>query len=308
MKRFKNILCYFNKKDDKVALRMAFHLAKENQAKLTLIDIADHLPPECDYEVPSTDKRKSTPPLHCQEYLDMVIKPYQNQGVPIKTQIVKGIPIIKLVKAVKKSRYDLVVTSTIGLPLRGLFWDSMALKLIRKCPVPVWIIRSQAGKTFKHILAAVDLAEDKKTKALNKKIMEMASSLALMHQGHLTVVHGWQAERELNLITWHSPIDKDEYKRIKTEMKKAKTEQLHELVKLYHRKGLTITAKLVENKGALAIVDTAEEIKADLTVMGTVHRTGIAGLLMGSTAEEALPLLKSSLLAIKPEGFQSPIV
>ncbi len=306
MKRFKNILCYYNKKDDKVALATAFNLAKKNGSKLTVIDIADHLPPECEGQDLTPDK--NMPHLHCKEYLDMVVKPYQDQGVPIKTQIIKGIPIVKLVKAIQKAHYDLVVTSTIGIPLKGIFWDSMALKLIRKCPVPVWIIPAQAGKSFKHIVAAVDLGDDKKTKALNKKILELASSLALMHQGHLTVVHGWLAERELNLITWHTPIDKVEYERVKSEMKKSKADQLHELVKPYHQEGLTITTKLVENKGALAIVDTAEELKADLTVMGTVHRTGIAGFLMGSTAEEALPLLKCSLLAIKPESFKSPIV
>ena len=45
----------------------------------------------------------------------------------------------------------------------------------------------------------------------------------------------------------------------------------------------------------------------DLVVMGTVARTGIAGLLMGNTAERLLQRLVCSVLAVKPEGFVSPI-
>ncbi|MGM0858940.1 MAG: universal stress protein [Pseudomonadota bacterium] len=51
----------------------------------------------------------------------------------------------------------------------------------------------------------------------------------------------------------------------------------------------------------------AETIKADLVVMGTVARTGIAGVIMGNTAEAVLSQLNCSVLAIKPDGFESPV-
>jgi nucleotide-binding universal stress UspA family protein len=45
----------------------------------------------------------------------------------------------------------------------------------------------------------------------------------------------------------------------------------------------------------------------DLVVMGTVARTGIAGLLIGNTAERLLQRLITSVLAVKPDGFVSPV-
>jgi nucleotide-binding universal stress UspA family protein len=45
----------------------------------------------------------------------------------------------------------------------------------------------------------------------------------------------------------------------------------------------------------------------DLVVMGTVARSGIAGLLMGNTAERVLRKLPGSVLAVKPDGFVSPV-
>jgi len=40
--------------------------------------------------------------------------------------------------------------------------------------------------------------------------------------------------------------------------------------------------------------------------MGTVCRTGIAGFLIGNTAENVLNDVDCSVLTVKPEGFASP--
>jgi len=41
--------------------------------------------------------------------------------------------------------------------------------------------------------------------------------------------------------------------------------------------------------------------------MGTIGRSGLAGLLIGSTAEKLIDRVNCSILAIKPANFQSPI-
>ncbi|MGE3600210.1 MAG: universal stress protein, partial [Dehalococcoidia bacterium] len=45
----------------------------------------------------------------------------------------------------------------------------------------------------------------------------------------------------------------------------------------------------------------------DLVVMGTVARAGIAGMLLGNTAERILRKLPCSVLTVKPDGFTSPV-
>jgi nucleotide-binding universal stress UspA family protein len=45
----------------------------------------------------------------------------------------------------------------------------------------------------------------------------------------------------------------------------------------------------------------------DLLVIGTVRRTHLLGLLIGSTAERALSAVECSVLALKPDGFVSPV-
>ena len=41
--------------------------------------------------------------------------------------------------------------------------------------------------------------------------------------------------------------------------------------------------------------------------MGTVARTGIPGLLIGNTAESVLSQVGCSVIAVKPDGFVSPV-
>src|SRR5690606_35628255 len=45
----------------------------------------------------------------------------------------------------------------------------------------------------------------------------------------------------------------------------------------------------------------------DILVMGTVARTGISGFVIGNTAENIVQKLGCSLLALKPNGFISPV-
>jgi universal stress protein E len=55
------------------------------------------------------------------------------------------------------------------------------------------------------------------------------------------------------------------------------------------------------------ILACVDEVDPDLVVMGTVSRTGVPGLLIGNTAEKLLDRLDCSLLAVKPQGFRSPV-
>jgi nucleotide-binding universal stress UspA family protein len=64
---------------------------------------------------------------------------------------------------------------------------------------------------------------------------------------------------------------------------------------------------LIQGEAGDVIPQLTREKNIDLLVMGTVARTGIAGFLVGNTAENIISRLNCSLLAVKPEGFICPI-
>ena len=57
----------------------------------------------------------------------------------------------------------------------------------------------------------------------------------------------------------------------------------------------------------IVIPATAEILDAELVVIGCLGRVGISAALIGNTAEQVIDSLNCDVLAIKPEGFASPI-
>ena len=51
----------------------------------------------------------------------------------------------------------------------------------------------------------------------------------------------------------------------------------------------------------------AKRKRIELLVMGTVTRAGVAGFIMGNTAEWVLTQVDCSVLTTKPAGFVSPV-
>jgi len=60
----------------------------------------------------------------------------------------------------------------------------------------------------------------------------------------------------------------------------------------------------VEGRAATMLVRQAEESQADLIVIGTHGRSGLAHLLLGSVAEEVVGTAPCPVLTIRPDAFQ----
>jgi len=55
------------------------------------------------------------------------------------------------------------------------------------------------------------------------------------------------------------------------------------------------------------IPELAEQLDAELVVLGTVGRTGFSAALIGNTAEHVIDSVNCDLLAVKPDGYKSPL-
>lgn len=68
--------------------------------------------------------------------------------------------------------------------------------------------------------------------------------------------------------------------------------------------GVEVTAELTEGPPADSIAAFAEEVDADVIVMGTHGHTGIAHVLLGSVAERTLRLAKCPVLTVRTPSSQ----
>jgi universal stress protein E len=143
----------------------------------------------------------------------------------------------------------------------------------------------------------------------------MATSLALSEFAELHFVHAWMifGESMLKLKRYGGLNEEvnEWVKEQKTEIETRRDEFRVKFDKLLGEKGsdyLQPELHFINGDATEVIPKLAAEKNIDLVIMGTIARTGIPGFFMGNTSENILNQLNCSVIAIKPQGFVSPVV
>ena len=163
--------------------------------------------------------------------------------------------------------------------------------------------RQARRKKSIRVLAAVNPTETHPSaRDLDKTVLEMASSLARMYDGRLDIVHVWkQAPRS-------GRVHRNVVVKWNAELFQAAEERVTEMLEPFDFSDLGPRIHLPGGPIGLRIVEVSEERKVDVVVMGTLSRSGLQGMFMGNTAESVLQHIDASILAVKPEGFESPVM
>ncbi len=294
MKRFKNILvAYDNAVGGDEAISQAVSLALNNGAELTVAALLrdyDLVP----QKLAETEKR-----------LARIEDGIRHAGVRnVRAIILDGTPAPSLIREVEVSGHDLVIASIeAGNTLRERMLGSTATQLMRKCPCPVWVVKPDQPVPYRRILAAVDpFSPHEGAPALNEKILDLATSLALRDGAELHVLHAWEVDGpDLETIRSETvgSIREDILNRHLDRREKGVMEALAK----YPLGKLNLSIHLPRTSAAGAICDMANEGGIDLIVMGTQARTRLTGFLAGHTAEQVINAVDSGLLAVKPGAF-----
>lgn len=314
MNRFKKILYVLSDpiSEPQPSLIRAMSLAKNNQAELTVLFILPKLPPRESNISEQALKEKIL--AQEQAHLDQLIAS-SNKDVTIKFDFLVGKKHLEIIRSVALNNFDLVVKDTDDVSWLDRFIGSDDMHLLRKCPCPVWLMKNEVQDSYDQIIAAVDFdtnSGDSCNDELNDTITTLASSLALSGFASLHIVNAYDVPEAGYISLWA-----DQPEAIKAKLFDAEYQvRLHKMNMLLAKlkdtigeesyKYLSPIPHLIQGTPGRELPKLAEEIKADLVVMGTVARTGIAGVVIGNTAETLLTQLKSSVLAIKPSGFVSP--
>lgn len=322
MKRFKNILCVVETGEAcKHALERAVTLAENNQASLTAVEVTERVATgivKPEGGPVSAELQAAMAGMHAQN-LESLVDPYRKR-IEIQTKVLAGTPFLEIIREVLRNGRDLVIKVPENQDWLDRLFGSDDMHLLRKCPCPVWLIKPQAPKAYRCILAAVDVDDDyppaelESRRTLNLRILEIASSLALADFAELHVVHAWEAVGESTMrgglmrtpeeqvIAYVEQVRRQHGASLDTLMRGV-TSHLGQDALIY----LKPQTHLVKGWARKEIPALAKRIEADLVVMGTVARTGVPGFIMGNTAETILNQIDCSVLAIKPPGFVTPV-
>ena len=307
--------------DGGAALSRAAALAENNQASLTVIGVIDEIPHNTKLlnHLLSFEALQAKRVDEHRQQLKTLTKPWSSK-VKIQINVLSGIPFLEIIGEVLRNNWDLVIKTAESGGLLDRVFGSNDMHLLRKCPCPIWLAKPESSKAYQRILVAVDVDDDYPPQELdarhqlNCQILEMASSLALSEFAELHIVHVWEA------------IGESAMRRFFVDVPEEKISVYIDEVRQQHRGNLSALMNEVMSQSGSSALDylkpqihllkgsphkevpaLTKEIEADLVVMGTVARTGIAGLFMGNTAETILNRLNCSVLAIKPPGFVTPV-
>jgi len=308
MKRFKKILCYVGgPADPSPAVDAAAELAEHNDARLTLVDVLPSSTEGPWLTVPGRPELENLVISSRLEDLQEMAEPLRNRGLKVEIEVTTGSPFVELIRGVVVDGHDLVVKTAQNLnsPLGGML-GTTALHLMRKCPAPVWVVKPPTGEPTRRVLAAVDPkpAADGEN-LLSYKVMRLAASLAEASGSQLDVVHAWWMNSEAMLRGRRINLPPAEVDALVRETRGRAEEALDDLL---HRVDLgRVSHEVHLVKGQPYDVISRFAARSDIAVMGTLSRSGVEGLLIGNTAERVLRRVECSILAVKPEGFATPL-
>jgi nucleotide-binding universal stress UspA family protein len=306
MKRFKNILLMQDRAPrGRKALDRAVDLASRNGARLTLVAVVEAVPGngrrlqtsagKIDLmEIIERDRRAA---------LQRTVDKITERGVQAEARLLFGNPFLAIIQEVQRAQHDLVMLTTEGDGgMREHLFGSTSRHLLRKCPCPVWVVRPRRRRKGIRVLAAVNPTEEHPSgRDLDRQILEMSSSLARMYDGELDIVHVWHG------VPRSARVSRQVLTRWNEEIQDAAEERLAATLREHDLDDLAPRIHLPGGPPGLRIAEIASQRRCDVVVMGTQSRTGLAGLLIGNTAETVLQHLDASVLAVKPAEFESPI-
>ena len=237
-----------------------------------------------------------------QAALDKLVTPHKEMGYRITTSVIQIRRLCEdIIKSARDYKADFVFKSVRQhAPLKRMFYTSTDWNLIRMCPTALLLVRDQGTVRGKPVIASVNIDdEDTEHQELNRIVLAQANALAevLGAKVHLIYAYGPAVVMGDGADPMAYQIAKDKHD---AEFKKAKALASANNV-------LATNTKLRDGTPETIVTEYAEEISAEIIVLGTVARSGASGLFNGNTAESMLEKTQRDMFVIKLESFVSPV-
>lgn len=178
-------------------------------------------------------------------------------------------------------------------PLKKALLTPDDWKLLRLCPAAVLLVKTATPWTDGVILAAIDVGNlDNEHKALHAAIVDHGFDIASLAKGQLHVISAHPSP----MLSAADPV---------FQLKETIEARYCEQCKAFQAEFDIDNSRLHIEEGPadVLIPHMAHKLKAVVTIIGTVARTGISGALIGNTAEVVLDALESDVLVLKPQSI-----
>lgn len=213
-------------------------------------------------------------------------------GADFEIRVESGPADSALLRVAEEVHASVIVTASRGLSgITRLLLGSIAERVVRYAHCPVLVARPQKTKTNK-ILVATDLSE------MSRAAVTLAAEAAKKNSAELVVLYTLDVmpSPALGLTVPFGGVPLIPPPELVEQMRTGAQAALASIVE---RVGVPAVARVVEGDAASMILQTAEQIGADLVVVATHGRTGLLRMALGSVAEKVVRGARSSVLVAR---------
>lgn len=294
MEHLKSVLCAIDLSEcSKCALEQASRIAKRDGAALTLLHVIEpRVMEDLEEMMPKgSDVRKGVLDGARRE-----VEKFSAGILPPKTRVdvVVGEPLDTILAKAKEAAAQLIVIGAFGVSGEGRGAGSLALKMARGSPIAVLLVDGRHAADFRSAMVGIDFSEQ------STRALYAALHLARIERCPLHAVHVFAPP------TLHyqapTPQASPTYQR---QFQAALKERLESLVAEQRKLvgDVKVSCDLFQHTShGYGLIDFAMEKKVDVVVVGTLGRTNLRTLLLGSTAERVVRETPCSVLAVPPKG------
>jgi len=238
------------------------------------------------------------------QWIDQKVHSLNSVGIKIDTKVVwHNRPFEQIIEQVITFNYDIVIKGTHQHDkLKSVIFTPTDWHILRKCPCPVLLVKDHLWPKDGNIIAALNIGSDEKEhQSLNHKITEEAVNLAKLNSANVHLVNSFPGT-PINIAIEIPEFNACEYNNSMFEH--------HQQSMQSHASDFSIVSDnthVLEGLPEDVIESVSNELDAELVILGTIGRTGLSAALIGNTAEHVIDKLNCDVLALKPDGYISPL-
>lgn len=274
----------FSERSDR-ALRRAVILAQAHDAALHIVHVVD------DDRPPRTVDRAEGEAR--QMLADLVRSLKDMNAMACTTQVLRGNPFVGLVKASDATLSDMLIIGPHRRhALRDIFAGTTAERTIRGASCPMLMVNGPPVGPWRRILVTTDLSDTAEA------ALKRFSALRLGAEAEISVLKVFEAPALRLAMSDRFGQDREE-----DYVKDLRNDAREALAAFMWRAGIRHGHMMLRPRDmpiAHEIVRAAEDLKADLIVVGTQGKSAIASMVMGSVCEQVLRNAPCDVLAIPP--------
>lgn len=239
--------------------------------------------------------------------LEELAKSLRERGLDVTTEVECADPLhVALIDRARRTSAELIVKDTHHHSLaQRTFITNTDWHLIRACPVSLLLTKPNRWASVPRIFAAVDPGHvNDKPAVLDNRVMDCASLFAKRLGGELHLLHVYLPAAIIAAAASGGPptpipVSVQELAREEEQ----KRELLRNLITEYRIADENVHLKV--GGPAQVLPHMAGALRADIMAMGSISRSGLQRVFIGSTAEDVLEHLPCDALIIKPPDFAS---